>query len=99
MSEQISEDDVRRIAALARLGLDDAEVARATKDLQGILQHFSQIQDIDTTDVPMAADASGLKNVVRSDEAHPEVLTKHATLVDAAPDTKDGHVKAKAVFE
>ncbi len=99
MSKQISEEEVRRIAALARLGLTDEEVTKAAADLQSVLQHFSQLQDIDTTDVPMAADASGLKNVMRKDEAKPEALAKHEVMLEAAPETKDGQVKAKAVFE
>jgi len=98
MSEQITEEEVRRIADLARLGLSDEEVAKATHDLQGVLQYFSKIQEVDTTDVPAAADASGLHNVAREDVANEETLATHEELLAAVPETKDGQVKVKAVF-
>jgi len=98
MSKQISEGEVRRIAALARLGVTDEEVTKATASLQSILQYFSKIQAIDTEGVPTADDSSGLKNVTREDKAAIEVLAAHKTLVEAAPKTLRGHIKAKSVF-
>ena len=97
--QQITEEEVRRIAQLARLGLSDDEVARATQDLQGVLDHFSTIQAIDTEGVPMASDASGLKNVAREDEAAAEALAAHAEVLERAPERKDGQLKVKAIFD
>lgn len=98
MVQQITAEEVRRIAGLARLGLTDDEVARATADLQAILDNFAEIQNIDTEGVPVAADASGLHNVVREDVAVPEVLATHQQLLDNAPDTQLGQIKVKSVF-
>lgn len=96
---QIMPEDVRRIATLARLGLTDTEVQKATKDLSGILSHFSVIQKIDTKDVPAADDASGLKNVSRVDEAHENVLCEADELIALAPDKLGREIKVPAVFE
>lgn len=96
---QVTEKEVRRIAALARLGLTDAEITKATSDLSGILSHFSVIQNIDTQNVPMAADASGLKNVARIDKAEPDVLAAPSELIELAPEHLDGEIKVKAIFE
>ena len=87
------------MAALARLGVTDEEAKTAAKDLQGILDHFSKIQAIDTTDVPMANDASGLENVSRKDVAEADVLCAGEDLLAAVPETKDGQIKVKAVFD
>jgi aspartyl-tRNA(Asn)/glutamyl-tRNA(Gln) amidotransferase subunit C len=52
---KITEKEVRYVADLANLRLTEAEVARFRADLDGILQHMDQLNEIDTTGVePMA---------------------------------------------
>ena len=52
---KITEKEVRYVAALANLKLTEAEVARFQADLDGILQHMDQLNEIDTSGVePMA---------------------------------------------
>ena len=99
MTTEITPEEVRKVANLARLGLSDEEIQRATQQLSGILDHFSQIQKIDTKGVPTSDDVTGLKNVMREDEAKPENLCATEELLKRAPETKDGQFKVKAVFE
>lgn len=94
----ISQDEVKRIAALARLGLSDEEVQAATNDLSSILGHFSTIQAVDTKGVPTADDASGLRNVMREDTAVKEHLCSTESLLAAAPEIQNSQVKVHAVF-
>ena len=100
MSEvpRITKEDVARIAQLARIYVTEEELASATKDLAGVLGHFSAIQDINTQDIPTADDASGLTGVVREDKALPQELALHEGLINAAPQKRDGHIEVKAVF-
>lgn len=42
----VSPDEIRRLAALARLALDDDEVARAAEELDSILGHFAALAAI-----------------------------------------------------
>lgn len=52
---KITEKEVRYVADLANLKLTEAEVARFQADLDGILQHMDQLNEIDTSGVePMA---------------------------------------------
>ena len=52
---KITEKEVRYVAALSNLKLDDAEVARLRADLDGILEHMDKLVEIDTTGVePMS---------------------------------------------
>jgi len=52
---KITEKQVRDVAELANLTLTDAEVARLRGDLDGILEHFEQLNRADTTGIePMA---------------------------------------------
>lgn len=52
---RITEKEVRYVAGLANLTLDDSEVARFRTDLDGILEHMDKLNELDTTGVePMA---------------------------------------------
>ncbi len=94
----ISPEEVKRIAALARLRLSEEEVTKAAKNLAGILENFSQIQHIKTDGVPSADDASGLTNVTRPDEKADAVLGTPEDLLRRAPDREAGQIKVKSVF-
>jgi len=50
----ITRDEVRRVAALARLRLEPAEEERLTADLGHILDAFAKLQALDTTGIPPA---------------------------------------------
>ncbi|MCB0945822.1 MAG: Asp-tRNA(Asn)/Glu-tRNA(Gln) amidotransferase subunit GatC, partial [Mycobacterium sp.] len=50
MSE-ISRDEVARLAKLARLALTDQELESFAGQLDAILDHVSQVQAVDVTDV------------------------------------------------
>ena len=51
MAEQLTLDEVSRVAFLARLELTDAEKQRLTTDLNNILDQFARLQELDTKDV------------------------------------------------
>jgi len=48
---RITADEVREIAGLARLRLDEAEIQRLTHDLDGILGHIDTVRNLDTANV------------------------------------------------
>lgn len=54
MATPLSEDEVRRIAALARLDLTDAEVQRFATQLTAIVGYAAAIDEADTTRLPPA---------------------------------------------
>jgi len=64
---QISNDQVRHIAKLARLTLTDEEVKKFTKELAAILTYIEQLQAIDTSAVEATAQVTGLRNSFRED--------------------------------
>jgi aspartyl-tRNA(Asn)/glutamyl-tRNA(Gln) amidotransferase subunit C len=51
----LTADDVNKIAHLARLGIDEQDVAAYTKDLSGMLDLMTRMSEVNTDDVePMA---------------------------------------------
>ncbi len=83
----ISEEEVRHVADLARLGLTDEEVKRMGGQLGAILDSIDQIGELDLTDVPPTANALNLTNVLRPDEPHQELSPDSA--LATAPDAVD----------
>jgi aspartyl-tRNA(Asn)/glutamyl-tRNA(Gln) amidotransferase subunit C len=52
---KITEQEVRYVAALANLQLEDSEVVKLQADLESILEHFDKLNEVDTSDVaPMS---------------------------------------------
>ena len=67
----ISCEDVRHVARLARLGLDDAEVDRMADQLNHILAAMEVLKRLDTSAIPPTAQVIPLRNVMREDVPRP----------------------------
>ena len=85
----ISEEEVRHVANLARLGLTDEEVERMGEQLGVILNYMEQIGELDLEEVPPTANAMDLTNVLRPDEPGAE-LPREAALSLAPEEPVDG---------
>ncbi|MPZ99799.1 MAG: Asp-tRNA(Asn)/Glu-tRNA(Gln) amidotransferase subunit GatC [Dehalococcoidia bacterium] len=93
----LTADEVRYIARLARVALDDDEVERLRDQLSGILDHFQILNDIDTSDVPPTAQSFDLANVDRPDEPRPS-LDREEVFANA-PRREDGYFRVRAVLD
>ncbi len=83
----ISEEQVRHVANLARLGLTDEEVKRMGEQLGAILDSIEKIQELDLEDVEPTANPLNLTNVFRPDEPRAELTREEA--LSTAPDSVD----------
>jgi len=75
--------EVKEIALLARLHLEDDELARMQTELGAILDHFTQLAAIDTEGVPPMTHAVPMDLRLRSDEPQPSLAVADA--LAAAP--------------
>jgi aspartyl-tRNA(Asn)/glutamyl-tRNA(Gln) amidotransferase subunit C len=94
---KLSSEEVRRIALLARLGLNDDEVEKLRNQLSNILDHFEELSKIDTTDIAPTSQSINLENVYRPDEVLPSMSVEE--VLANAPDQDDGSLKVNAVLE
>lgn len=76
---ELSAEEVRKIAELAKLDLTDAEVTLYASQLSDILGYFRALQEVDTSHIAPTASVLPLKNVFRADEAAPALTTDQAT--------------------
>jgi aspartyl-tRNA(Asn)/glutamyl-tRNA(Gln) amidotransferase subunit C len=85
--ERISLQEVRHVARLARLALDDEELATLAVELSALLDHVDNVRRLDTADVPPTAHPLPLANVFRPDEPAPclprDVVLAAAPAVEA----------------
>jgi aspartyl-tRNA(Asn)/glutamyl-tRNA(Gln) amidotransferase subunit C len=84
----ISEEEVRHVANLTRLGLTDEEVKKMKGQLRAILDSIEQIQELDLKDVPPTANPLNLTNVLRPDE--PGRCLSQDEALSTAPDAANG---------
>ena len=97
MAEQLTLDEVSRVAFLARLELTDAEKQRLTHDLNDIMTQFARLQELDTADVPPTSHSLRLQNVFREDVARPSLPRPEATA--NAPEKRDGNFIVPQIME
>ncbi len=67
----IARDEVVRIAALARLSLDDAEIDRMQRDLASVLAYVETLAAVDTAGVEPTSHVIPLATPLRSDVPEP----------------------------
>ncbi len=84
----LSEEQVRHVALLARLGLSDEQVSRLSAELSSILEHIEKMGELDLTDVEPMAHAVDVLNVTRPDENRPGLSQEQA--LSNAPEKQDG---------
>lgn len=93
----LSKDDVRRIAKLAQLSIDDDELDRYTRELEEILEYVKQLDAVDTEGLEPTAQVTGLKNVTRKDEII-DLSVNREELLKNAPAQQDGYIKVRRVL-
>ena len=63
----IGREDVERVVALARLALDEDELARMARELDAVLGYVASLSRVDTRDVPPTAHVVPLATPLRDD--------------------------------
>ena len=86
----VDAEEVRHVAELARVNLDDEEVEEFAAQFADILDYFDALDD-----VPEVESEEELDNVMRPDEVR-EGLTQEEALRNA-PETEDGYFKGPRV--
>ena len=89
--------DVEHIAALARIGLSEEEIATFQGQLSDILDQFELLKQLDTTTVEPTGHAVEVNSVMREDEPA-DPLPPEETLRNA-PRREGDLFRVKAVLE
>lgn len=96
MSDQLTVDQVRHVAKLARLALDEAHLQKYAGQLTSILAYVEQLKQVDVTNTEPMAHALPLKNVLREDTVSPGLPLEK--VLQNAPDTDGEFFKVPKVI-
>jgi aspartyl-tRNA(Asn)/glutamyl-tRNA(Gln) amidotransferase subunit C len=92
----ISEEQVQKIAALARLRLSEQEVEQFTPQLNQILQFAEKLNQLDTTEVRETYHVLPIYNRLREDEVAPSIEREKG--LSNAPESEEGLFQVPAIF-
>ena len=93
----LDRSDVEHIAALARIGLTEAELVTFQEQLSDILDQFELLKQLDTSSVMPTGHAVEVNSVMR-DDVPDEPLSPEDTLRNA-PRREEDFFRVKAVLE
>lgn len=65
---KLTKTDVEHVAKLAKLNLTTAETGKFQKQLSGIVDYISELEEVDTADFQPTSQTTGLENVFRIDK-------------------------------
>ncbi len=63
----ITPEQVKHIAKLARLGLQDKDIGKFSKQLSSIMEYVEKLNEVDVKNVEPTSQVTGLENVMRED--------------------------------
>ena len=93
---KISKEEVKKVAHLARLELNDNEINNHSKQLEKILEYIKQLEKIDTENVPCTTRAIEVTNAFRKDEKKDFENTEQ--LLELGPSREDKYFKVPKII-
>jgi aspartyl-tRNA(Asn)/glutamyl-tRNA(Gln) amidotransferase subunit C len=96
MPDRISPADVAHVARLARLDLTDEEIEQFTGQLGAVLEHFRDVEALDTAGVAPTAHPLTLSNVLRDDRVVASLDREE--VLSQAPDAEADRFKVPRIL-
>jgi len=93
---KITRDEVKKVAHLARLELNEDEINKHSEQLGKILEYIKQLEKIDTNDVQGTTRAIEVINVLRKDEKKKYDCTEE--LLNLGPSKEDKYFKVPKII-
>ena len=94
--EKITLDQVRHVAKLSRLALDESRLEKFTTQLASILGYVAKISEVDVTGVEPMAHALPIHNVFREDIVEPSLPLEK--VLENAPDSDGPFFKVPKII-
>ena len=93
---RISKEEVKKVAQLARLELNDDEINNHAEQLAKILDYIKQLDQINTENIPCTTRAIEVINIFRKDERRNYMNSEE--LLDLAPSREDNFFKVPKII-
>ena len=93
---KITQEEVKKVAQLARLELNENEINNHAEQLEKILDYIRQLEKIDTNDIPCTMRAIEVINVFRKDEKKNSDCSEE--LLELGPSREDKYFKVPKII-
>tara|TARA_B100000902_G_C27084563_1_gene800640 strand:- start:280 stop:573 length:294 start_codon:yes stop_codon:yes gene_type:complete len=94
--KRISSDEVKKVAQLARLELNESEIQQHAEQLEKILEYINQLDKINTENISCTTRAIEVVNVLRKDEM--KNYENSEELLDLAPSRENKFFKVPKII-
>ena len=94
---KINENNIQKVAKLARLELSGEESEEFSRQLNDIIEYVEKINELDTSDVKPADHIIELSNVFREDTVQKSIETSE--IEKMAPSFRNGHIVVPRIIE
>ena len=94
--KRISSDEVKKVARLARLELNESEIEQHAEQLEKILGYIKQLEKINTENIPCTTRAIEVANILRKDEKKEYVNVEE--IIDLAPSRENHFFKVPKII-
>jgi len=95
---KLSKKDVEHVAALAKLPLSDKEIETYLRQLDEVLNHIGELDEIDTENTEPTSQTTGLENVFRPDELKPQQGLSQEEAISGTEKSYNGYFKVEAIL-
>ncbi len=93
---KITKEEVKNVALLARLELNEEEINNHVEQLEKILEYIKQLESIDTNNVPCTTRAIEVTNIFRKDEKKNSNCTEE--LLELGPSKEGKYFKVPKII-
>ena len=94
--KKITKNEVKKVANLARLELNEDEINNHAEQLEKILEYIKQLEKINTNDVPCTTRAIEVTNIFRKDEKkYSDCIDQ---LLELGPSREDKYFKVPKII-
>ncbi len=92
----ISQEEVKKVANLARLDITEKEEQEFVGQLNAILEYFDQLSELNTDEVEPTTRAIDVSNIMRTDVQ--KTYEDRESLLDSAPSRDDDFFKVPQIM-
>ncbi|MGY6528950.1 MAG: Asp-tRNA(Asn)/Glu-tRNA(Gln) amidotransferase subunit GatC [Cyanobacterium sp.] len=92
----ISQEEVKKVANLARLEISEQEEQEFGSQLNAILEYFDQLSELDTSEVEPTTRAIDVSNIMRTDAQ--TTYEDRESLLDNAPSRDDDFFRVPKIM-
>lgn len=100
---KVSKKEVQKMAGLARLGIEEKEMKFYANELSAVLDYIDQLNEVDTDEVEVTNQVTGLHSATREDEPSIRSGAQQGDSVNAlmklVPFLEKGLVRVRAILK